>query len=209
MMEVTLKLRIPKMWTEKVGTNVKVLECIPHGTGGKSLVEIGGSSEEIRRVVEEIKTHPLVCKMETSPIKEGVLAAVETTRCMACRALADSDCFLTSAVGKDGFVEWHLITGGGKSLPELIEMLRDYGCEVEIKNIKRISRKYLLTNRQEEIIRMAFEKGYYDSPKKIRIKDLAELLDIAPSTLAEILQRGEQKIMREYFGGRNNRIYSG
>jgi len=206
MMEVTLKVRIPNTWIKGMKKNVKVLECIPHGKGGKSLVEIGGEGDEVKNVIEEIKKHPFVCNMETSPIKGGILATVETTKCMACKALADSSCFLTSAIGKDGYVEWHLIAGG-KSLADLVQRLKNYGCEVEIKSVKKIDRKNLLTERQEEIVRTAFEKGYYDSPKKIRIKDLAEILNIAPSTLAEILQRGEKKIIREYF--EKNRIYSG
>ena len=57
----------------------------------------------------------------------------------------------------------------------------------------------MLTKRQEEIIRAAFEKGYYDHPKKVTIKELAKLFDISPSTLAEILQRGERKIIWEHF----------
>ena len=208
MMEVTLKVRIPNTWIEGMKKNVKVLGCIPHGKGGRSLVEIGGEGDEIKNVIEEIKKHPFVCNMETSPIKGGILAAVETTKCVACKALADSDCFLTSAIGKDGYVEWHLITGGKKSLPDLVQRLKNYGCDVEVKSIKKIDRKNLLTDRQEEIVRLAFEKGYYDYPKKIRIKDLAEMLNIAPSTLAEILQRGERKIMMDYFG-KKYRIYSG
>ncbi len=209
MMEVTLKLRIPSTWTEKIEDNINFLGCIPHGEGGKSLVEIGGEREEIEKAVTEIKSHPFVCNIEMSPIKGGILATVETTRCKACRALIDSGCFLTSAIGKNGFVEWHLITGGKKSLPHLIERLRSYGCMVEVKSVKKIDRKHFLTGRQEEIVRMAFEKGYYEYPKKVRIKDLAELLDIAPSTLAEILQRGEKKIMETYFRGKKTRIYSG
>ncbi|KAA0002510.1 MAG: hypothetical protein FE048_03600 [Thermoplasmata archaeon] len=209
MMEVTLKLRIPNTWMDGMKKDIKILECIPHGKGGKSLIEINGKDKEIKNVIEEIKKHPFVCNIETSPIKGGVLATVETTRCTACKALADSDCFLTSAVGKDGYVEWHLIAGGEKSLPDLIERLCNYGCEVEIKSIKKIDQKNLLTERQEEIVRMAFEKGYYEYPKKIRIRDLAEMLNIAPSTLAEILQRGEKKIISAYFEEKNTRTYSG
>ncbi len=62
-----------------------------------------------------------------------------------------------------------------------------------------MSKKSLLTNRQEEIIRAAFEKGYYDYPKKITIEKLAKMFDIAPSTLGEIIQRGEKKIILERF----------
>ena len=120
---------------------------------------------------------------------------------MCClRALTGSDCFLTTASSlDDGRVEWKLITGAEGSLAELVEKLELYGCEVELKSTTHLTKKTLLTTRQEEIVRAAFEKGYYDFPKKITIKELANIFDISPSTLNEILQRGERKVMRWYF----------
>lgn len=81
----------------------------------------------------------------------------------------------------------------------LIERLKAYGCDVELKSTTHLTKKTMLTTRQEEIVRVAFEKGYYDFPKKINIKKLARIFDVSPSTLNEILQRGEKKIMRWYF----------
>jgi predicted DNA binding protein len=128
------------------------------------------------------------------------LGSVITNKCVACRALTGSDCFLTSAQSLgDGGVEWKLITGGEGSLGELVENLRNYGCEVELKSTTHLTKKTMLTTRQEEIVKAAFEKGYYDFPKKITIKELAKVFEISPSTLNEILQRGERKVMRWYF----------
>jgi predicted DNA binding protein len=70
---------------------------------------------------------------------------------------------------------------------------------VELKSSTHLTKKSMLTNRQEEIIRAAFEKGYYDYPKKTTIKKLAKIFDISPSTLNEILQRGEKKVLRWFF----------
>jgi predicted DNA binding protein len=128
------------------------------------------------------------------------LGSVVTERCVACRALTGSDCFLTSASSlEDGSVEWKLITGAEGSLSDLIENLEENGCRVELESAVHLGKKSLLTNRQEEIIRAAFEKGYYDYPKKITIEKLAKLFDISASTLGEIIQRGEKKIISEHF----------
>ncbi len=87
--------------------------------------------------------------------------------------LHGSDCFLTSASSlTDGRVEWKLITCAESSLSELIEKLKDNGCDVELKSATHLNKKSLLTERQEEIIMTASEKGYYDYPKKITSKDL-------------------------------------
>jgi len=95
----------------------------------------------------------------------------------------------------DGRVDWNLITGGEGSLKELVERLVAEGCEVDIRRSRRPDMHRPLTDRQEEIIRMAMKAGYYDQPKRVTIKDLAKVAGIAPSTFQEILQRAEHKVM--------------
>ena len=206
MMEVVLKIRMPDNWVKDIGkkflTPIKFLECMPYGdSGGRGLIEIEGKEEKLNDILQEIKNHPDVCRVDVSPLRNGgVLGSVITNKCVACKALTGSDCFLSSAMSLgDGRVEWRLITGGEGSLAELFKKLVEYGCEVELTSTTHLSKKTMLTTRQEEIVRMAFEKGYYDYPKKITIKELAKIFNISPSTLNEILQRGEKKVMRWYF----------
>lgn len=206
MMEVILKIKMPDNWvkdvTKKLSTPIKFIECKPYGDiGGKGLIKLDGSDETISIIMEEIKNHPDVCRVDISPLKNGgALGSVVTNKCMACKALTDSDCFLTSAITLgDGRVQWSLITGTDNAYTKLVKNLELYGCKVELKSKTRLTSKDILTDRQEEIIRSAYEKGYYDFPKKITIKKLAEIFDISASTLNEILQRGERKIITDYF----------
>ena len=55
-----------------------------------------------------------------------------------------------------------------------------------------------LTARQEDVIQTACENGYFDIPKKINLKELADCFDVCPATLCEILQRAERKVISEY-----------
>lgn len=205
-MEVVLKIKMPDNWvkdiTKKFPTQIKFLECMPYGdSGGRGLIEMEDKEEGMNKIIEEIKKHPDVCRVDISPLKNGgVLGSIVTNKCIACRTLTGSDCFLTSAMSLgDGRVEWKLISGAEGSLVELIERLKAYGCDVELKSTTHLTKKTMLTSRQEEIVRAAFEKGYYNYPKKITLKELAKTFDISASTLNEILQRGEKKIMRWYF----------
>ena len=52
-----------------------------------------------------------------------------------------------------------------------------------------------LTERQDEVLRLALREGYYEQPKRTTIKALAAKAGIAPSTFQEILQRAERKVM--------------
>ena len=205
-MEVKLTIRIPESWIEDVSflsdKPVKVLQSVPDGmAGGRGLIEIRGDDEVTTAVVNAIRAHPNVCHVDIVPLPDGgILGHVVTSKCAACTALNGVDCFLTSAQARsDGRVDWNLITGDDGALKELVDRLVAGGCEVEIRRAKRPDMHRPLTDRQEEVIRMALEAGYYDQPKRLTIKDLAKLAGIAPSTYQEILQRAERKVMLSSF----------
>jgi predicted DNA binding protein len=55
-----------------------------------------------------------------------------------------------------------------------------------------------LTDREKEIIEIAFRKGYYDSDRKISMKDLAKELHVSVPSLSDVLRRGTRKIIKDY-----------
>ncbi|HXY56133.1 MAG TPA: helix-turn-helix domain-containing protein, partial [Nitrososphaerales archaeon] len=61
----------------------------------------------------------------------------------------------------------------------------------------------LLTTRQEQILMTAFQRGFFDFPKKAHLKELAEETGTEESTLTEILRRAQRKIIAEYLDERN------
>lgn len=54
-----------------------------------------------------------------------------------------------------------------------------------------------LTDRQREVIRTAFDTGYYEVPREASTEDVAAELDLDPSTVAEHLQRAERNVLRQ------------
>lgn len=53
----------------------------------------------------------------------------------------------------------------------------------------------VLTNRQREVIETAHERGYFDVPRTVSTADLADELDLDPSTVSEHLQRAERNLV--------------
>ena len=53
----------------------------------------------------------------------------------------------------------------------------------------------LLTERQIECMKMAVRSGYYEHPKRINLRELAELMETPRSTLQEHLSRAEISLM--------------
>jgi predicted DNA binding protein len=71
----------------------------------------------------------------------------------------------------------------------------------EVLKISRLEDEKELTARQENILQIALEKGYFEFPKKITLRQLAKTLDVAPATLTEILRRGQKRVLQEHFKG--------
>ncbi|MFB6191759.1 MAG: helix-turn-helix domain-containing protein [Haloarculaceae archaeon] len=57
----------------------------------------------------------------------------------------------------------------------------------------------VFTDRQEEVLRTAHEMGYFPRPKGANAGEVAEALDIAPSTFAEHLAAAQTKLMDALF----------
>lgn len=205
MIEVILSIKIPNLWANDISTKysvpIKFLDCIPHGeNGGRVLVQIDSKDELVSSLISDIQKHPNVCNIDLLSSGNGrVLGSVATTKCAICRLLTGSDCFLVSAMTRlEGWVEWTLAFTTDEAISKLIRDLEETGYEVRVLKKGKLAGAVLLTQRQEEVIEMAFEKGYYDYPRRTTLKDLASELRIAPATLWEILHRGERKIISRY-----------
>lgn len=81
----------------------------------------------------------------------------------------------------------------------MIKDLKATGFEPTLQKIQsyRIKNKPLdsLTNRQREVLEIAFDHGYYDVPRSTSTKELAADLGLDDSTVSEHLQRAERNLL--------------
>ena len=206
MMEAVLALKIPQNWMSEIPqkhpVTIRVIDRVPYSEKGvKDLVEIAGPEEVMAEVLEDIRKNPLVAKVETTITERGkVIGAVTTARCEICRILTDSGVFLISAESKgSGKVEWTLVVSDKNVLKNIFDHLKSKGVEGELVKLTKIDDKESLTERQDKITHVAFERGYFDYPKRISLRELARMFDVSPSTLSEILRKGQRKIVLDYF----------
>ena len=80
-------------------------------------------------------------------------------------------------------------------ITNLIETMREHGYGVTRLSSREYDEENVLTKRQEEIIRYAFDNGYYEVPKKINLDDIAEKFDISKSTASVIIRDAEKKLI--------------
>lgn len=213
MMEAVISLKIPQNWMseipEKHPVTIKVLDRIPYSDRGvKDLVEIAGPQDIMDDVLKDIRKNPLVEKVDTTMTERGkIVGAVTTARCDICRILTDSDCFLISAETKSaGKVEWTLVMSDKDVLKGIFDRLKLKSVAAELIKLTKIDDKESLTERQDKITHVAFERGYFDYPKRISLRELARMFDVSPSTLSEILRKGQRKIVLDYFKKQRQQI---
>ena len=207
MMEAIVSLNMPDKWIKEslleYPSIVRVISSKPVDKKSvRDLVEIEVEKEEdLSKVMDSIKTSPNVFNVDITPIERGrALAVFTTTKCIVCRLLANTDCFLTSSTStKDGRMQWTLLLSEKGPLKELMANLERHGAEPKLVSLTEIGDKDALTARQEQITRMAFERGYYDFPRSIGLRQLAKIFGVSTSTLSEILRKGQRRIMARYF----------
>jgi len=186
----------------KYGATIKVIDRVPYSDKGvKDLVEISAPEGVLADVLNDIKKNPLVAKVDTTVTDKGkVYGAVTTARCEICRILTDADVFLISAQSRGaGKVDWTIVLSDKKVLKDIFDHLKSRSVEAELVKLTKIDDKETLTERQDKITQVAFERGYFDYPKRISLRELARIFDVSPSTLSEILRKGQRKIVLDYF----------
>ena len=208
MIEASLRITLPCSWVTELtrahGATVNLVEQKSTGEHTlQSLVEIDPGEADPEAVLDTLRRNPFVHSVEAIlPRKGKILATLLVDHCHACQALANSDCFLTDATATEGGgLEWRLLAPQRASVEALVTTLRDRGISLELTAIRSVKGSGSLTERQERVLSLAFELGYFEFPKKIGLTELAKKLGVSKAALSETLRTGEEKILHGYFQG--------
>ncbi len=163
------------------------------------LFDIDVDSKLVGSLLADIRRDKDVLDMEASGSSRGrVHGSISTRRCTVCKEIAKSKCFLAS-VGIDTKEAQWTVMGSEVATRELLASLESAGIPFQIRLKRKLEDKELLTARQEEVLLMAFLKGYFEFPKKAGLRELAAETGVKTSTLTEIIRRGQRKIIEDYF----------
>ncbi len=205
-LEAILAIETPVEWKQELASKyhakINILDCLPYqDDGNRDLVEIEVEEQYVEMVLEDVKKNPEVDLVDLTVVDRGrIKGAVATNECVACCSMVGSEAFLLeSHMDKQGKTLWRLLSMDKEAIRQIISDLEDHRYIVELKKLTSVDDDELMTSRQEDILQIAFERGYFDYPKRISLRDLAAMFDISISTLSEMLRKGQRKIMEEYF----------
>ena len=209
MIESVISLVPPNAWISSLigqfDVEIKILNTLPHGKNGvQDLIELKLNGADLAQVKKSLEKMDGIELVELELVEtDKAIGVVKCTECFGCRELLSTECFLVSANSKEnGRLEYTIISSKNECLRQLMSKLEKANASPKLVKMKKLTKDEMLTDNQEKIVKMAYQRGYYDFPKRIGVKDLAKIFTISPATLSEILRRGQKKIIESYFEGR-------
>ncbi|MFC7166300.1 helix-turn-helix domain-containing protein [Halospeciosus flavus] len=221
MREVTLRVRHhgePESDVSATHPNVTIRSVSSlTGTAAerKRIVELRGPAEEIASFLEAFEdADPVLAVEPFSPLDNdrvfvGVTFDSYKWDSIAQRLADHGVHYRVGTTIRGGWEHWTLYLGDDDSLPDIVASLEQAGNDTELVRDVSLdeveSHEHLtfsrildqLTERQREVLATAIGCGYYESNADVAIADVADNLDIAPTTTWEHLVRAEEKVMTE------------
>lgn len=82
---------------------------------------------------------------------------------------------------------------------KFFQNLDDRNIDYKIHRLGGYFERPLLTTTQLEVLREAYEQGFYEIPRRVSRKDLAEYFQISKAALSETLRRVHKKLVERFF----------
>jgi predicted DNA binding protein len=207
LIEATILARGHQKWIDSITSRYRAKFRLLHSKPSRGrdevlqLFEITVDQNLKEKMLMHLKKSREISELEVTDSSHGRLFGLIRSKGVIMRCIAESDCFLLSASGEYGIpIEWRVL-GTKSSLRKLMTKLKHRAIPYEIADISVVRRKKVLTTRQEWLLRSAFERGYFDYPKKVRIRSLAGLLGVTAPTLHESLRKTQRRLIEEHFEG--------
>jgi predicted DNA binding protein len=206
MMEAAFSLQGTGFWLVDIAARysvpITITECIPwRKMGGQALISIELDEVDIDKLMESIRSRTDIVSVESvSTSSTQYVGSIAMKDCSWIWKIVDCGCYLNKAWSNgDGKLFIKVLSGSEGSLPKLIKSLSVKGVSVDICKINRLDNQSTVTMKQEAVLRLALQRGYFDYPRRIKLKELAVLCGMSPATVDEIVKRGERNILERYF----------
>lgn len=179
-------------------TTIRVCATVLDDDAGVELVAVSGPDvEECRSAVE---SHPDVTDVSTvDRTGTETTVQVESTRSPILRAGSESGTPVETPfeiVNGEATIEVRSTHDG---LSALGDRFRALDLEFEVGCVQRESEpRELLTTTQRELLLTAVEEGYYETPRRCTLTELAGSVGVAKSTCSDTLKRAEAAVV-DYF----------
>jgi predicted DNA binding protein len=187
---------------QKYSATISVIDCREMEEGGcRNLVEIGIPPEQEENVRRDMEVNPTVGSMDLDTVEPGILKGIVTTSvCLGCCRMVGSETFLVEVrMDKDGCIIQRIISRDRETVRQAMGKLEALGHEVTLVKLTTLEQEMFMTGYQEDVLMIAYERGYFESPRRTDLKTLSKMFGISIATMSEILRKAQRKVMAEHF----------
>ncbi len=183
--------------------NFHILSNFPIGeNSGITSFQIRGSS--VRRFTSDFREK--LADKTTQILYEGeelVILNVREVDPWILNTLVKTELLISYPVlVKEGKIRIEAITNRSK-VDRFLTQLKKKDIDAKIERIGYYYKSTLLTQRQNQVINLAYQKGYFNIPRSISLSEFAKDLNISKSALSETLRRIFKKLANNYLTSSN------
>jgi len=158
----------------------------------------GASSTEQKRIVATASSHADVKAVTlVDQIDDEYLLRVDwvPTHHGVLRAITETSVTLVSGAGSEGSWTFEVRSDTREGISAFQQYCRDHGIPVKLASLHSVAAlrsgaEYAMTDAQREALLLAYERGYYNSPREASLKDLAAEVGITGQSFRSRLRRG-------------------
>ena len=179
---------------------IEVLGHLSTDSGGVTqLVELRINEGNELSEISELESFEVLEMHEED--ESGILVSIRCTHPLALSAVELSNIYVYPPYGIDSKngLEFRIF-GISSSIRSFLDFVRTVmpPDSVSVQTIKNGSQKDFdfLTEKQREVLELAVRRGYYDDNSEVTLKQLADELGIARSTIGEHLKRAESEAVK-------------
>ncbi|NHJ14125.1 MAG: hypothetical protein EAX95_10645 [Candidatus Thorarchaeota archaeon] len=193
--------------TRKIPVRVTIVSI--NGDVGFGIVEpLEGGEGSIQAYVKELGLSSSIKEVEVtyrSPEAYWTRVVQRMENDSIYETILKNDCMTRLPVTIQNGVQYHVVLAPSKDL--LRKLLAELKSKFISAKLVRIRSNPLspfesiLTDKQRAAFLLAFQEGYYEMPRRIYIKELAERLGIRRVAMQERLRRAEFRIMTDFADG--------
>lgn len=164
---------------------------------------IGADDAEVSRIEDSFRDHPDLRSVELIDEVGGrYLLRVEWSKGYRgmLKAFAATDTNLISGKGSGDRWTFEIRSDDREGVSEFQRYCREQGIGIELTSVRTLSTlgtgsEHGLTEPQREALVLAFERGYFDSPRRSTLEEIAGELDITRQSVASRLRRGNRRLI--------------
>ena len=188
--ETALSKRFPEY-------HITVLDIQAKDTKNKQyLYYIQGNAKEFDKILQQLKkTYKTAKEIERTKDSLTLLVILHQAGYIQNVIQKNQGFFIDLHTISEGYEYWHIGVVEKASIQKIQQQLKNAG-KLEVLYIGKIDfAETLLSKQQKKVFSYAYESGYYQTPRKTTIAQIAHALHLNHSTVGEHLCKAENKLI--------------